>query len=69
MTTYRDAYLYDYGDVTREPSRIPLPLVGQREAIAFARDADSTAYVSRERGNGSEVAEIFELNFGFAAPE
>ena len=49
VTTYRDAYLYDYDDVTQEPSRIPLPLVGQREAIAFARDADSTAYVSRER--------------------
>ena len=69
VTTYRDAYLYDYGDVTQEPSRIPLPLVGQREAIAFARDADSTAYVSRERKDATEVAEIFELNFGFAAPE
>ncbi len=69
VTTYRDAYLYDFGDVTQEPSRIPLPLVGQREAIAFARDAESTAYVSRERKNATEVAEIFELNFGFAAPE
>jgi hypothetical protein len=69
VTTYRDAYLYDYGDVTQEPSRIPLPLVGQREAIAFARDSDSTAYVSRERGSGTEVAEIFELNFGFAVPK
>ena len=69
VTTYRDAYLYDYGDVTQEPSRIPLPLAGQREAIAFARDSDSTAYVSRERKNTTEIAEIFELNFGFAVPE
>jgi hypothetical protein len=69
VTTYRDAYLYDYGDVTQEPSRIPLPLAGQREAIAFARDSDSTAYVSRERKNAMEVAEIFELNFGFAVPK
>ena len=69
VTTYRDAYLYDYGDVTQEPSRIPLPLAGQREAIAFARDSDSTAYVSSERKNTTEIAEIFELNFGFAVPE
>ena len=69
VTTYRDAYLYDYGDVTQEPLRIPLPLAGQREAIAFARDSDSTAYVSSERKNTTEIAEIFELNFGFAVPE
>ena len=69
VTTYRDAYLYDYDDVTQEPSRIPLPLASQREAIAFARDSDATAYVSTERKNATEVAEIFELNFGFAAPE
>ena len=55
VTTYRDAYLYDYDDVTQEPSRIAA-LVGQREAIAFARDADSAAYVSRERKDATEVA-------------
>ena len=69
ITTYRDAYLYDYADVTKAPLRIPLPLAGQREAIAFARDSDATAYVSSERKNRTEVAQIFTIDFGFAAPE
>ena len=69
ITTYRDAYLYDYADVTKEPLRIPLPLAGQREAIAFARDSDATAYVSSERKNGTEIAEIFTIDFGSAAPD
>jgi hypothetical protein len=44
VVTYRDAYLYDLLDVAREPLRIPLPLVGQREAIAFAKDSDSLGF-------------------------
>ena len=68
VATYRDAYLYDLLDVAREPLRIPLPLVGQREAIAFAKDSDSLAFVSRERPNGREIADLFSLRFALGAP-
>lgn len=69
VTTYRDAYLYDVRDVARQPARIPLPLSGQREAITFAMDSDSRAYVSRERKNGEEIADLFRLDFAAVAPE
>jgi hypothetical protein len=68
VVTYRDAYLYDLLDVAREPLRIPLPLVGQREAIAFAKDSDSLAFVSRERPNGREIADLFSVRFALDAP-
>ena len=67
VVTYRDAYLYDLLDVAREPLRIPLPLVGQREAIAFAKDSDSLAFVSRERKRGEEVADLFSVRFALDA--
>lgn len=69
VTTYRDAYLYDLRDVALQPFRIPLPLSGQREAITFAMDSDSRAYVSRERKNGEEIADLFRLDFAAVAPE
>ena len=69
VTTYRDAYLYDVRDVAKEPARIPLPLAGQREGIAFAGNSETTAYVSRERNNGTEVADLFKIDFAVAVPE
>ena len=69
VTTYRDAYLYDVRDVAKEPARIPLPLAGQREGIAFVGNSETIAYVSRERKNGTEVADLFRIDFAIAVPE
>ena len=69
MTTYRDAYLYDVRDVAKAPARIPLPFAGQREGIAFVSNSETIAYVSRERKNGTEVADLFRIDFAFAVPE
>lgn len=69
VTTYRDAYLYDLRDVAKEPARIPLPLAGQREGIAFIGKSETTAYVSRERKSGTEVADLFKIDFAVAVPE
>ena len=69
VTTYRDAYLYDVRDVAKEPARIPLPLAGQREGIAFVGNSETIAYVSRERKNGTEVADLFRIDFAIAVLE
>ena len=54
VTTYRNAYLYDYGDLDKPPEEIVLPFSGQREAITFGFESSDFAYVSREREKGTE---------------
>lgn len=61
ITTYKDAFLYRLDALQQPPQKIPLPSIGQREAIAFARGRDNVAYVTRERHEG--VADIFRLDF------
>ena len=63
VTTYRNAYLYDYGALDKPPKEIALPLSGQREAITFGFESGEFAYVSHERGKGTQVADIFEIRF------
>ena len=61
LTTYQDVYLYDTDDFTKAPLLVPMPLVGQRESIAFDRNANTTAYVTRERKGGVGVADVFKI--------
>ncbi len=61
VTTYRNAYLYDYNALDLPPMEISLPLAGQREAITFGFESSNVAYVSRERAKGTQVADIFEI--------
>ena len=63
VTTYRNAYLYDYGALGKPPEEINLPYAGQREAITFGFESGKVAYVSRERAGGKQVADIFEIRF------
>ena len=59
ITTYKHAYLYE--SFKSEPLLIPMPKVGQREAIAWTgRD---TAVVSRERFEGVGVSDLFQIEF------
>ena len=61
VTTYRNAYLYDYSALVEPPEEVNLPYVGQREAITFGFESSEVAYVSREREKGTQVADIFEI--------
>jgi len=63
VTTYRNAYIYDYGALDKPPQEILLPFSGQREAITFGFESGEFAYVSRERTEGTQVADIFEIRF------
>ena len=63
VTTYRNAYLYDYSALGEPPEEISLPYAGQREAITFGFESGQVAYVSRERAEGTQVADIFEIRF------
>ena len=63
VTTLQDAYLLNRGDLSQPAQAIPLPYIGQREAITFARGSSNRAYVSRERRNGEEIADIFKVEF------
>ncbi len=68
VTTYKHAYLYDVNDLSAVPSLIPLPSLGQREAIAFAGKTTlptetHVAYISKERYGGTGVADLFQLEF------
>ena len=63
VTTYNNAYLYDYSALREPPEEVALPYVGQREAITFGFESGRVAYVSRERANGTQVADIFEVRF------
>lgn len=63
VTTLKDAYLLNRNDLSQPARAIRLPYIGQREAITFARNARNSAYVSRERSNGEEIADIFKVEF------
>ena len=61
VTTYRNAYLYDYRRLSAPPIEIPLPYLGQREAITYLTKDPEVAFVSRERAGDNKVADIFRL--------
>ena len=61
LTTYQDVYLLDLRRLEAPPLMVPMPLVGQREAISFDRNTSATAYVTRERKGGTGVADVFKI--------
>jgi hypothetical protein len=61
VTTYGNAYLYDFRALEEPPEELALPYIGQREAITFGFESGQIAYVSRERPKGKEIADIFEI--------
>jgi hypothetical protein len=63
VTTLKSVYLLDRSNLEKPASEIKMPYAGQREAITFAKDKSSVAYVSRERKNGEEIADIFRVDF------
>ena len=63
VTTYRNAYLYDYGALDKPPEEIVLPFSGQREAITFGFESGRSCLRFDEREKGTQVADIFEIRF------
>ena len=63
VTTLKNAYLLNLDALNQPALEIRLPYIGQREAITFARNASNSAYVSRERNLGKEVADILRVDF------
>ena len=70
ITTYKDAYLYTLQrsatgkiEALTDLVSIPLPSLGQREAITFARDSNIEAYISKESMTAGRPADLFELKF------
>jgi len=61
VTTYKHGYLYQLGDLQAAPLRVRLPSIGQREALTFARGRDDVAYITRERREGTGVADLFMI--------
>lgn len=60
LTTYKDAYIYNLEDVRSPPLWVPMPSIGQREAITWVSGHDR-AIVSRERFEQKGAAQLFEI--------
>ena len=63
ITTYKHAYLYSLADLEKDPLRVKLPSIWQRESISFARGSNNKAYVTQERYEGQGVADVFSVEF------
>ena len=63
VSTLEHAYLFDRQNLTEPAKLIQLPLAGQREAIAFAKDSWDTAYVTHEREDGLRKAAVYRVQF------
>jgi hypothetical protein len=61
ITTYKDAYIYDLANLRSTPLWIPMPRIGQREAITWVGSAGDRAVVSRERFEQQGAAQLFEI--------
>ena len=59
LTTYKHAYLYRLNALEAGPILIPMPSVGQREAISWL--SENSAVVSRERPQGVGVSDLFMI--------
>ena len=61
ITTYQDLYLYKLSSLEEAPVVVRMPLVGQREAVAFDRRSSLIAYVTNERRGGVGPADVFKI--------
>ena len=59
LTTYKHAFLYSLRELKKGPTLIPMPKVGQREAITWT--GSNTAVVSRERKGGVGASDLFQI--------
>ncbi len=62
LTTYRDAFLYDLSALDAAPHRVPLPTIGQREALTFMHGSPCRAFITRERSQRVGVADVFRID-------
>jgi sugar lactone lactonase YvrE len=63
VTTLEDAFLFDRKNTAAPPQHIPLPYIGQREAITFAGDKGGLVYVTHERKYGMRHAQLLRVFF------
>ena len=63
VTTLEDAFLFDRKNTAAPPQHIPLPYIGQREAITFAGDKGGVVYVTHERKYGMRHAQLLRVFF------
>jgi len=61
IATYKDVFIYDMTKLGQAPARVPMPSIGQREAVTFLAGSEEQAVVSRERYAGVGVADLFLL--------
>ena len=61
VTTMEHAYVFNRQRLDQPGQRVDMPLAGQREAITFAKDSATVAYVSHEREDGMRQAAIYRL--------
>ena len=61
LTTYQDLYLYKLSSLEEAPVVVRMPLIGQREAVAFDRRSSLIAYVTNERRGGVGSADVFKI--------
>ncbi len=73
ITTYKHAFLYDLQNLAAGPRLVPLPTLGQREALTFAHDSSTTAFVTRERYRSVRgalgIADLFRIQLPGTLPE
>ena len=63
VTTLEDAFLFDRKNTAAPPHHIPLPYIGQREAITFAGDKGGVVDVTHERKYGMRHAQLLRVFF------
>ena len=64
VVTYKPALMFDLTNLDRAPLLIPLPRLGQREAISFGHNDPSVAFISQERPRGVGSAHLFRVALG-----
>lgn len=62
VATYQHLFLYDLNALEAPPVRIPMPIIGQREAITFDQSG-SMVFTTSERTRPTFSAELFSITF------
>jgi hypothetical protein len=62
VTTYQHMFLFDLNALEEPPVKIPLPIVGQREAVTFDQSG-TVVFTTSERIDPTYSAELFSITF------